>query len=58
MTGGGFGGCTVNLVRGEQVDEFCAAVSRLYKESTGREPVVYATNAAGGAGEVTPSFSA
>ena len=58
MTGGGFGGCTVNLVRGERVDEFRAAVSRLFREATGIEPVLYVTNAAGGAGEVTPSFSA
>ena len=58
MTGGGFGGCTVNLVREERVDEFRTAVSRLYREATGIEPVLYLTNAAGGAGEVTPSFSA
>jgi galactokinase len=57
MTGGGFGGCTVNLVREESVDEFRAAVSRLYHEATGIEPVLYVTNAAGGAGEVTPSLS-
>ncbi len=58
MTGGGFGGCTVNLVREEHVQEFQSAVSRLYKDATGRDPVIYVTNAAGGAGEVTPSFSA
>jgi len=58
MTGGGFGGCTVNLVREENVQEFCANVSRLYKEATGLDPVMYVTNAVGGAGEVTPSFRA
>jgi galactokinase len=58
MTGGGFGGCTINLVRDSCVAEFCATVSRAYREATGKEPVMYVTNAAGGAGEVTPSFRA
>ena len=57
MTGGGFGGCTINLVREAHVDEFCATVSRKYQEATGKQPKMYVTNAAGGAGEVTPSFS-
>ena len=56
MTGGGFGGCTINLVREDRVTEFCEKVSRAYKEATGKEPVIYVTNAASGAGEVTPSF--
>jgi len=58
MTGGGFGGCTINLVREERVDEFCGTVSKEYREATGKEPVLSATNAAGGAGEVTPSWRA
>ena len=56
MTGGGFGGCTINLVREDRVTEFCEKVSRAYNEATGKEPVIYVTNAASGAGEVTPSF--
>jgi galactokinase len=58
MTGGGFGGCTINLVREEHVEGFCATVSRLYHETTGRRPLMYVTDAAGGAGEVMPSGSA
>lgn len=58
MTGGGFGGCTISLVRDSHVEEFCATVARRYQEATGREPQMYATHAAGGAGEVTPSLSA
>jgi galactokinase len=58
MTGGGFGGCTINLVREEHVEGFCATVSRLYHETTGRQPLMYVTDAAGGAGEVMPSGSA
>ena len=58
MTGGGFGGCTIHLVREDNVEGFCATVSRRYHEATGREPVIHVTNAAGGAGEVTPVLSA
>ena len=58
MTGGGFGGCTINLVREEHVERFCATVSRHYHETTGHRPLMYVTNAAGGAGEVAPSGSA
>lgn len=58
MTGGGFGGCTVNLVREENAEAFCAIVAQRYREATGRDPVIHVTNAAGGAGEVTPLLSA
>lgn len=53
MTGGGFGGCTINLVREECVDEFRRAVARRYQEATGREPLVYVSGAAAAACEVT-----
>ena len=42
MTGGGFGGCTVNLVPADRAHEFAEAVSRGYRERTGHEPLVYA----------------
>jgi galactokinase len=35
MTGGGFGGCTVNLVRTEEVEGFVEAVRRGYAQKTG-----------------------
>jgi galactokinase len=41
MTGGGFGGCTVNLVREECADAFCETIRRSYRESTGKEPTLY-----------------
>ena len=56
MTGGGFGGCTINLVREDHVAGFCETVSRDHQEETGKQPLMYVTNAAGGAGEVTPSY--
>lgn len=58
MTGGGFGGCTVNLVGEQQVEEFCSVIARRYQEATGTDPALYVSHAASGAGEVTPSLSA
>ena len=52
MTGGGFGGCTVNLVRPEAVDSLRDAVLREYPGHTGLTPVVYALAAVAGAGVV------
>jgi galactokinase len=53
MTGAGFGGCTVNLVRREAVDAFRAAIEREYPARTGRSPGVHIVDAADGAGMVT-----
>jgi galactokinase len=52
MTGGGFGGSTVNLVREETADEFRARVSEEYERTTGLKPEIYVTNAGNGAEEV------
>ncbi len=50
MTGGGFGGCTVNLVREDAVEALAAAVERNYRTRTGRTPHVHVTRAVDGAG--------
>ncbi|HET7560478.1 MAG TPA: galactokinase [Limnochordia bacterium] len=52
MTGAGFGGCTVNLVRDEAVDAFRAEVTKRYRAAVGREAKVYVCAAADGAGAV------
>jgi galactokinase len=52
MTGGGFGGCTVNLVRGDAVENFRAEIAKGYKKTTGIDPEIYICSAAEGAGEV------
>ena len=52
MTGGGFGGCTVNLVRAENVEEFRARVAEGYEQVTKIKPEIYITTAADGAEEV------
>lgn len=49
MTGGGWGGCTVNLVFADAVAEFCRELAVRYKEKTGHEAHVYACRAAQGA---------
>ena len=54
MTGGGFGGCTVNLVPDENFEAFCDSVGREYQRQTGKRPEIYITKAAAGAGELLP----
>jgi galactokinase len=49
MTGGGFGGCTVSLVRSNQVEEVSHAIASDYKKATDIEPELFATRPAGGA---------
>jgi len=41
MTGAGFGGCTVNLVRRESVKDFTEAIVNVYTSATGIRPEVY-----------------
>ncbi len=53
MTGGGFGGCTVNLVDADAVDEFKLAVAHGYQQSFGIHPEIYVCTAADGAKEIT-----
>lgn len=49
MMGGGFGGCTINLVKTEQVDDFTAFVRERYKAQYGKLPEVYITSIEDGA---------
>lgn len=41
MMGGGFGGCTINLIKNEAVADLIAKVSEAYKKETGVEMLVY-----------------
>lgn len=56
MTGGGFGGCTVNLVKAEYVEDFKRAVAQGYEKEMGLAPKIYVCNAAEGAEEVNSDF--
>ncbi|MCC6904519.1 MAG: galactokinase [Anaerolineae bacterium] len=49
MTGAGFGGCAVALVRADAVDRFSADVARQYTERTGLEPQMIICRASAGA---------
>ena len=52
MTGGGFGGCTVNLVAANAVNRFREQVAREYERATGKTPEIFVTRAADGATEI------
>jgi galactokinase len=52
MTGGGFGGCTISLVKEENVEEFKRVLGQGYQQTTGLAPEIYVCSAAEGAGEV------
>ena len=52
MTGGGFGGSTVSLVRREALENFERALSEGYERETGRRPAILVSEAAAGAAEV------
>jgi galactokinase len=53
MTGGGFGGCTINLVNAENVELFKRQVADGYRAETGLAPEIYVCSPAAGAGETT-----
>lgn len=43
MMGGGFGGCTINLVKSGAVDSFVQYIKEHYHRETGKQPEVYVT---------------
>jgi galactokinase len=49
MTGGGFGGCTINLVDAADSAEFQRRVSAEYQRATGLQPDIYVCEASEGA---------
>ncbi len=53
MTGGGFGGCTVNLVSADNTADFQSRITQAYLQETGITPMVYVCQPAQGAGEWT-----
>jgi galactokinase len=50
MTGGGFGGCTITLLRAQAVEAFREKITQVYKGKTGITPDLYVCSAAQGAG--------
>ncbi|MCK4316493.1 MAG: galactokinase, partial [Anaerolineae bacterium] len=47
LTGAGWGGCIVALVRQEAVPDFKTEVPRRYREQTGREPTIFVCRTGG-----------
>jgi galactokinase len=54
MTGGGFGGCTINLVDAEHAPEFQRHMIAEYQAATGLRPDIYICEAAQGAEAIAP----
>lgn len=52
MTGGGFGGCTVSLVKDEAIDEFIEKVGAAYEKKIGIKPDFYIAEIGDGAKKV------
>ena len=52
MTGAGFGGCTVSIVKDEYVDEFIKNVGGEYKNKIGYEAVFYVAQIGDGARKI------
>lgn len=50
ITGGGFGGCTVSIVKNDAVDNFISKIGAAYKEKVGHEAEFYVVDIGDGAG--------
>ncbi len=53
MTGGGFGGCNISIVKKDKANDFKRIMAEQYTKRTGYEPAFYQSNAGNGAMEVT-----
>jgi galactokinase len=54
LTGAGFGGCSVSLVRQDAVERFKTEVAAAYKQATGRDTTIYVCRASDGVGRALP----
>ena len=52
ITGGGFGGCTVSIVKNDAVDTFISTVGEKYKEAVGHEAEFYVVDIGDGAHKI------
>ncbi|WP_422355627.1 galactokinase [Roseivirga pacifica] len=56
MMGGGFGGCTINLVKDDFVEDFELSVSKAYEAAYGKAPAIYRVKTSSGSSEITASL--
>ncbi len=52
ITGGGFGGCTVSIVKNEAVDNFVETIGTRYEEKVGHKAEFYVVDIGNGAGRL------
>ncbi len=52
MTGAGFGGCAIALIRKNQFDDFASKLSAYYKNAIGYAPEIFVSDAGGGVCEI------
>ncbi|HJB16544.1 MAG TPA: galactokinase [Candidatus Blautia excrementipullorum] len=52
ITGGGFGGCTVSIVKNDAVDTFIETIGEKYKEAVGHEAEFYVVDIGDGAHKI------
>lgn len=52
MTGAGFGGCAIAIVRNDDIEDFTAAVRKEYTQAIGYEPDFYIASIGDGAGKL------
>jgi galactokinase len=53
LTGGGFGGCTVNLVAADHAEAFTEGMRAGYRQATSIDAEIYVTRASAGAHQIT-----
>ena len=52
ITGGGFGGCTVSIVKNDTVDRFTSEIGKVYLEKIGHEAEFYVVDIGDGARKI------
>jgi galactokinase len=57
MTGAGFGGCAIALVKKDSLDSFTAALTEYYTAKIGYAPSVYSSHIGNGVGELHPAVA-